>query len=94
MNALTCPNRMPSETGCSQSIGAVRRARVSGAHVPVRWMRRHPAYQTIAAVAAIWMAVHSQPATPKGSSANGRASTAANGGYVNGSSCGGSVIAE
>ena len=40
MNALTCPNRMPSLTGCSQSIGAVSRARVSGIQAPVRWMRR------------------------------------------------------
>ena len=80
MKALTCPNRMPSDTGCSHSIGAVSRARVIGASAPVRWIRRHPAYQTIAAVAATWASVHSQPTAPKGSSANGIARIAANGG--------------
>ena len=43
-------------------------------------MRRYPAYQTIAAVAATCSAVHSHPAAPNGISASGMASTAANGG--------------
>ena len=80
MNAFTCPNRMPSDTGCSHSIGTVSRATVIGARAPVRWMRRHPAYQTMAAVAAIWATVQIQPMAPKGSNANGIAITAANGG--------------
>ena len=80
MKAFTCPNRIPSDTGCSHSIGTVSRARVIGARGPVRWIRRHPAYQTIAAVAAIWASVHSQPTAPKGNNANGIARTAANGG--------------
>ena len=80
MKAFTCPNRMPSPTGCSHSIGAVSAARVTGSHGPVRWIRRHPAYQTMAAVATTWASVQSQPTTPKGSSARGIARTAANGG--------------
>jgi hypothetical protein len=80
MKALTWPKRMPSLTGCSHSIGAVSSASTSGAHGPAREMRRYPAYQTMPAVAATWSAVHSQPAAPKGISASGMASTAANGG--------------
>ena len=86
MNALTCPNRMPSLTGCSHSIGAVRATRASGIQAPARWMRRYPAYQTIAVVARTCSAVHSQPAAPNGTSASGMARMAANGGYVKGSS--------
>ena len=80
MNALTCPNRMPSLTGCSHSIGAVSRARASGIHAPARWIRRYPAYQTIAVVASTCSPVHNHPAAPNGIIARGRASTAANGG--------------
>jgi len=80
MKAFTCPNRMPSLTGCSHSIGAVSRARASGIHAPARWISRHPAYQTIAVVAATCAAVQSHPTTPKGTIASGRARIAANGG--------------
>ena len=80
MKALTCPNRMPSETGCSHSIGAVSAADARGTHAPARWISRHPAYQTMAVVAATWAAVQSQPMTPKGNQANGIARIAANGG--------------
>ena len=80
MNALTWPNRIPSETGCSQSTGAVSSASTSGAAAPCRWISRHPAYQTIAVVAAICAAVHSQPTAPNGTSASGSARIAANGG--------------
>ena len=47
----------------------------------------------MAVVATTWRAVHSHPAAPKGIRASGIASTAANGGYVKGSSCGASVSA-
>ena len=40
MNAFTWPNRMPSLTGCSHSIGAVSRASARGAHEPAREMSR------------------------------------------------------
>ena len=80
MKALTCPKRMPSATGCSHSIGAARSARAIGTPVGLRWIRRHPAYQTMPAVAATCAAVHSHPATPKGTNASGIARTAANGG--------------
>ena len=71
---------MPSLTGCSQSIGAVSRARVRGTQAPVRVMRRYPAYQTIAVVASTCRPVQSHPAAPNGIIARGMASTAANGG--------------
>jgi hypothetical protein len=80
MKAFTWPNRMPSLTGCSHSIGAVSAARTRGTQGPARWMRRYPAYQTIAVVAATWRAVQSHPAAPKGMSASGMARIAANGG--------------
>ena len=51
-----------------------------GTHCLVWWIRRHPAYQTMAAVAATCAAVHSHPATPNGRNASGMARTAANGG--------------
>ena len=80
MKALTWPKRMPSPTGCSQSIGAVRAASASGTHSPVRWMRRYPAYQVMPAVAATWAAVQSHPTAPNGRNASGIDRIAAKGG--------------
>ena len=94
MKALTWPKRIPSETGWSHSIGGGQEGEDERHHTPVPVDQAPAGIPDDRGVGRDLRAVHSQPMTPNGRNASGTASTAANGGYVNGSSWGGSVMAE